>query len=89
MTNSTKSSNSALLGLMLSDAIDEAAAQKRRVRERLCGMRGDFGSAPVRGPWKPGRPGVKWHLWNAARAKHHVLTQRVRALAWALKQIQP
>jgi len=54
-----KTNYSALLGLMLSDAIDEAAAQKRRVRERLCGMRGDFGSTPVRGPWKPGRPGVK------------------------------
>ena len=54
---------------------------------RLADMRGEFGSTPVRGPWKPGRPGVKWHLWNAARVKHNVLTQRVRALVWALKQL--
>ena len=84
-----KSDHPATLGLMLSEAIDEAARQKRRVRERLHAMRGYFGSTPVRGPWKPERPGVKWHLWNAARDKHQALTQRVRALAWALKQINP
>ncbi len=68
-------------------AIVEAQAQKRRVRGRLADMRGEFGSTPVRGPWKPGRPGVKWHLYQAARRKHHALSEHVRALAWALKQI--
>lgn len=71
----------------MEEAIAAAQQQKRRVRVRLADMRGEFGSTPVRGPWKPGRPGVKWHLWNAARVKHNVLTQRVRALVWALKQL--
>lgn len=75
------------LGEMLADAMDDAWQQKRRVRRHLAGMRGDWENTPVRGPWKPGRPGVKWHLYQAARRKHHQLTQRVRALAWALKQL--
>ncbi len=72
---------------MIADAIEEARQQKRRVRRHLAGMRGDWESRAVRGPWKPGRPGMQWHLWQASQRKHHQLTQRVRALAWALKQI--
>lgn len=77
------------LGDMLADAVEEAQRQKRRVRRHLAGLRGDWESAPVRGPWKAGMPGVKWHLYQASQRKHHQLTQRVRALAWALKQIKP
>ena len=61
------------LGDVMEKAIVEAQAQKRRVRRRLPDMRGDFASAPVRGPWTPGRPGVKWHLYQAARRKHAAL----------------
>ncbi len=57
----------------MEEAITAAQQQKRRVRGRLADMRGEFGSTPVRGPWKPGRPGVKWHLYQAARRKHHAL----------------
>jgi galactokinase len=68
------------LGDLMEEAITAAQQQKRRVRGRLADMRGEFGSTPVRGPWKPGRPGVKWHLYQAARRKHHALTEHVRAL---------
>lgn len=75
------------LAAVMEQAIDRARDQKRRVRRRLADMRGDFDCTPVRGPWKPRRPGVKWHLYEAARRKHAALTHEVRALAWALKQI--
>lgn len=74
------------LGDLMEQAIAAAQDQKRRVRRRLADMRGDFNSTSVRGPWKPGRPGVKWHLYQAARRKHAALTDDVRALAWALQQ---
>lgn len=61
------------LGDVMEQAIWKALAQKRKVRERLPDMRGDFASTPVRGPWKPGRPGVKWHLYQAAQRKHAAL----------------
>jgi len=61
----------------MEEAIAEAQKQKRRVRGRLADMRGEFGSTPVRGPWKPGRPGVKWHLYQA-----------VKLLQWFLLQCQ-
>lgn len=61
------------LGDVMEKAIVEAQAQKRRVRRRLLDMRGEFDSTPVRGPWKPGRPGVKWHLYQAAQRKHAAL----------------
>jgi hypothetical protein len=72
---------------MLADAIDDAKTQKRRVKTHLAGLNGYFDSTPIRGPWKPGRPGVKWHLYQASIRKHHQLTAEVTALAWALKQL--
>lgn len=82
-----KNSHIDTLGTLMQEAIFEAAEQKRRVRTRLYGLRGDWETSPIRGPWKPGRPGVKWHLYQAAKRKHHQLTKRVRALAWAIQNL--
>jgi len=76
------------LGAMLDDALDEARDRKRRVRRRLDDMRGDFGSNAVRGPWRPGRPGVKWHLYQSARSLHARATQRVAALVCAIQHLE-
>jgi hypothetical protein len=80
-----KTNHRETLADMLADAIDEARAQKRRVRRHLVGLRGDeYGSTPIRGPWLPGRPGVKWHLYQAAIRKHQRLTNAATALAWVM-----
>ncbi len=76
-----------ILADLMAQAIEAAQRQKLRVRGRLADMCGYFDDTPVRGPWKPGRPGVKWHLYQAARRKHERLTAEVRALAWAMGQL--
>ncbi len=82
-----KNTHITTLATVMEQAIERARDQKRRVRRRLADMRGDFDSTPVRGAWKPGRLGVKWHLYQAARRKHAALTHEVRALAWAMQQL--
>lgn len=75
------------IGAMLEEALEQAARRKQRVKRRLADLRGDFGSTPVRGPWNPGRPGVKWHLWQQSRLRHREATRRVLALIWAIDNL--
>ncbi|MDA1178791.1 MAG: hypothetical protein O2931_08355 [Planctomycetota bacterium] len=66
---------------LVRDLIRSAKDQKRRTRQRLQGMAGDFVAEPSRGPiQRNGRRCIRWHFWQASRAKHQAITDQIAAI---------
>ena len=61
--------------------LDEAKDRKRRVRQRLCDLRGDWIRYPVRGPVMPnGRPSPQWQFYLNAVSNHRAVCRQLKAL---------
>jgi hypothetical protein len=66
---------------LVRDLIRAAKDQKRRTRRRLRDMAGDFIAEPSRGPiQRNGRLCIRWHFWQASRAKHQAITDQITAV---------
>lgn len=69
------------LDRLVRDLIRRAKDQKRRTRQRLRDMAGDFIAEPSRGPiQRNGRRCIRWHFWQASRAKHQAITDQITAV---------
>ena len=72
---------------LLDTLLRDAKEQKRRVGQRLHALRGTGLTIPSRGArLENGHKCLRWHFWQAARHKHHVLTRKVTLLASLLRK---
>lgn len=69
---------------VLNEAKSQARERKRRVRQRLAALQRD---TPIRGPWKPQHPGMRWTFYRRALENHQAATRRVTALAWSIQRL--
>ena len=75
-----------LVGRLLADARD----RKRRMRQRLQDLRGDWVRQPVRGPLLPnGRPAPQWVFYRNAVRNHRAATRQLKALLRILPDGSP
>ncbi len=65
---------------LISKLTREAKKQKRRVKERLNALRGDWVRTPSRGPIQQNKTKcIRWHFWQAAKEKQNKLTAQITA----------
>jgi hypothetical protein len=69
--------------------LDEARYRKRRVRQRLSELRGDWIRHPVRGPILPnGRKSPQWQFYCNAVSNHHAACRQLKAMLRILPNTQ-
>jgi hypothetical protein len=66
------------LDTILQNLLLSAKIQKRRKKERLIDLGGDWVKVPSRGPLlSNGKKCLRWHFWKAAQTKHQKITQQI------------